>query len=202
MKIYNWKSFLESITFNNSMMNLSDILESLTILEDSLLSSINAREEDIFKMFSYLKDNRENNIEDIISDTKFNEILASNGLKKGQLSNTDDYETFLNRKMYFLPIYNIDANELMNPLYLMIQVGNDVRIYSVNNDIKNFYDKLTSKTIEISKDDENWIYSTSNSGNNWELMNTESATDIFKNSLYPDELRDILNSNNYKISLI
>ena len=105
-------------------------------------------------------------------------------------------------------IYKFDSNELENPKYILFQTFNDtlkewddVRLYTIGEDIKKFYDKLTSKTIEISDSDQNFIYSTSN-GNDWELQNLESENDTFKRFLRKEELQEVIDSRNITINII
>ena len=108
-----------------------------------------------------------------------------------------------------MPIYNIKASELMNPDFLLIQTWNetlnkwnDVKLFKVNDDIKKFYDKLSSKTIEIEVNDDTYIYRTSNSGNNWELQNLNDSTDMFKRFLNRAELQTILKGKEIKLTII
>jgi hypothetical protein len=78
----------------------------------------------------------------------------------------------------------------------------DVRLYKVNDDINKFYNKLTSKTVEFVINDINFIYKTSNSGNNWELQNTDNETSDFKRILTKDEIKLLAKKNNLKITII
>jgi hypothetical protein len=105
-------------------------------------------------------------------------------------------------------IYDFRANELENPDYILFQTYNDslkkwddAKLYSIEEDIKKFYDKLTSKTIEISDGGENYIYITSN-GNDWELQNSEKENDVFKRFLRKEELEEVINSKNPIINII
>jgi hypothetical protein len=204
MRIYNWKQFNESISFDNSRQNLSDILESLTVLEDNILQSIKAEEEDVFKMFNHLNRDSSDNIEDIINNPKFNDTLAKNGLRKTEIQDTSDFETFLKHSIKFVPIFRVDSNDLMNPIYLLIKSDkwDTVKLFRVNDNIKKFYDKLSSKTIELIYNNESYIYETSNSGNNWDLKNIEQKNDMFGDTITGDELKDLLNTNDIEINII
>lgn len=188
--IKKWEIFLESIRFDNSQ-NLSDIMESLSILEDNLLKSIKAEEENIFTMFNFLKDMGKLTIEDIVNNPKFNDTLSKLSLRKSEVQQTKDYETFLRRNLKFVPIFDIESNDLMNPKYILIE-SDEVKLYRVNDNIKKFYDKLSSKTIELSKGDKNYIYTTSNSGNNWDLQNLENSDNDFSESLTNEDIQKLL----------
>ena len=105
-------------------------------------------------------------------------------------------------------IYDINSNELENPIYLMMQIWNDtldkwqdVKLYKVNDDVKKFYDKLTSRTIEIVDADQNYIYATSN-GNEWVLQNSDKENDIYKKTFRKEELEDLVRDKKIKINVI
>ena len=70
--------------------------------------------------------------------------------------------------------------------------------------IKKFYDKLSSKTIEIfdKNSGKNYIYSTSNSGNDWELKNLNDEDGEFKRFLHNDELKKLVSNDNIKVSIM
>ena len=64
--------------------------------------------------------------------------------KKSELKNSDDFQTFLNKPCKFILIYRIEANELENPDYILIQTWNETlkewsetKFYKINDDIKN-----------------------------------------------------------------
>lgn len=65
----------------------------------------------------------------------------------------------------------------------------------------NFYNKLTSKTIQFDKDDKKYIYSTSNGGNDWMLGVGLKEDDVFKKSLSNDDIKAILADKSKKISI-
>ena len=105
-------------------------------------------------------------------------------------------------------IYGIESNELENPSYIIFQVWNeslmkweDVKLYKVNDDVKKFYDKLASKTIEVTDGDDNYIYVTAN-GNDWELQNLNQENDIYKRFFRKDELQKLLNDRKVTVSII
>ena len=74
-------------------------------------------------------------------------------------------------------------------------------LYKVNDEVKKFYDKLTSKTIEILDGDENYIYQTSN-GNEWTLQNIDKINDIYQKTFRREELQDLLSDRNVKVNIL
>jgi len=105
-------------------------------------------------------------------------------------------------------LFDINSNELENPNYLLFQVWNDtldkwedIRLYKVNDDVKKFYDKLTSRTIEITDADQNYIYQTSN-GNEWVLQNVDKENDTFKRSFRKEELQELLRDKKVSVNII
>jgi hypothetical protein len=150
-------------------------------------------------------DLRRKNPSDLV---EFLNSLSSIGLKKSPLQNTTDYQTFLNKPCKFMFIYDFNANELENPEYLAFQSWNDTlkkwdetKLFKVKDDVKKFYDKLTSKTIEIVDGSENYIYSTSN-GNDWELQNIDKENDIYTKILRKEELQKILDESKITLNII
>lgn len=204
----NYNTYLESIKLDSEIERIIDITESLSVIDDHLLSSILAEEKNMYDEFNYLVDSGKN-IEVILNDDDFIKELAKLGYKPSEIENTDDFQTFIDKSIKFCLIRNKDDNELNNPLFIIIQTWNettskweDVRLYKVNDDINKFYNKLTSKTVEFVIDDINFIYKTSNSGNNWELQNTDNETSDFKRILTKDEIKHLAKKNNLKITII
>jgi hypothetical protein len=105
-------------------------------------------------------------------------------------------------------LYDINSNELENPVYIMMQVYNDtlsswdtLKIYKIQDDVKKFYDKLTSRTIEIVDGDQNFIYTTSN-GNEWVLQNKDVENDVYRQTFRKEELEDLVKDRKIKINVI
>jgi len=208
--IKGYKSFTESIKFDLSIVNI-DINESLSIWYDALLDSIGAEEVDIFDTFKLPKDDYVDklDIEYLSDNIEFINSLSSIGLKKASMQSSDDFETFVNKPCRFMFIYNIESNELENPNYLLIQSWNDTlkkwdnsKLYKVNDDINKFYNKLSSKIIEVEDDGEKYIYNTSNKGNEWILQNLDAETDTFKKYLRKEDFEDLLKQRKVKIRVI
>ena len=209
-KIKTYNQFKESLVIDLNFQNVEDLLESLTIWHDALLSSIGAEELDIFDTLKLPTDDFSQKLDlDFLSDNiEFINSLSSLALKKSSLENSDDYQTFLNKPCRFMFIYNINSNELENPIYLLFQIWNDtsdnwqvVKLYKVNDDAKKFYDKMTSRTIEIVDGDQNYIYETSN-GNEWILQNSDKENDVYKKTFRKEELQDLLKDRKVSINII
>jgi hypothetical protein len=144
-----YNNFKESILIDLSFQNVGELMESLSVWYDSLLSSINAEEVDIYDTFKLPKEDFKDKLDlDFLEDNvEFINSLSSIALKKSTVSNSDDYETFLNKPCRFMFIFNIESNELENPAYLIFQVWHeslnkwdDVKLYKINDNVQKFYD--------------------------------------------------------------
>jgi hypothetical protein len=207
--IKSYNKFKESLVID-LMISSVDILESMNIWHDVLLSAISAEEKDIFDTLKLPKDFYQGRLTlDFLSDNiEFVNSLSSLGLKKSPVQNTEEYQTFVNKPCKWMFIYDISSNELENPLYITFQVWNetnkeweDVKLFKINGDVKKFYDKLSSKTIEVTDGDENYIYITSD-GNTWELQNLDKENDVYKRFFRKDELQSLLNDRKVTVSII
>lgn len=202
MKIKNYKKFLESI-------ELDEILESMSVIEKDLISSISGEEMNMFKTLKLEeKDFKNKDLNFLSKSVEFINSLSSLGLKKSTIQDTKDIETFLNIELKFMFIYNIESNELENPIYLLMEIWDDekmkwtdIKLYKVNNDVKRFYDILSSKTIELFYDNKNFIYKTSNT-NDWELQNLLDETNLFKRFLSKSELSDLMKNKDVSSKII
>lgn len=205
MKIMKYKKFLESYIIDNT----DDILESMSIIERDLISSIAGKELNIFDTLKLPKDEFEGkDLNYLFGSTEFINSLSSLGLKKSNVQDSEDIETFLNSSLRFMFIYDIESNELENPVYLMLEIWDDiklewssVKLYRVNDDVKKFYDILSSKTIELFYKNKNYIYKTSNT-NNWELQNLLDETNMFKRFLNNEELTDLIKNSDIRSRII
>jgi hypothetical protein len=208
-KIKTYKQFKESLVIDLNFQNVEDLLESLTIWHDALLNAIRAEEQDIFSTLKLSDDFIDKlQFDDLQDSVEFINTLSSIALKKSTVQNSDDYQTFLNKPCKFMFLFDINSNELENPNYLLFQVWNDtldkwedIRLYKVNDDVKKFYDKLTSRTIEITDADQNYIYQTSN-GNEWVLQNVDKENDTFKKSFRKEELQELLRDKKVSVNII
>jgi hypothetical protein len=207
--IKSYQKFRESLVIDLSIQKVEDLLESLTIWHDALLNSIRAEEQDLISTLKLSDDFRDKlQFDDLQDSVEFINSLSSIALKKSSIQNSEDYQTFLNKPCKFMFLFDINSNELENPVYLLFQIWNeslskweDVKLYKVNDDVKKFYDKLTSRTIEITDADQNYIYQTSN-GNEWVLQNTDKENDTFKKTFRKNELQELLKDRNVSVNII
>lgn len=204
----NYKSYLESLLIDVALVTI-DINESLGMFYENVLKSIGAEEVNIHNTFNLPEDEFSDklNLDLLTTNPEFINSLSSIGLKTSSLQNTDDLETFVNKPCRFLFIYRIEANELENPNFMIFQSWNetlgkwdDMKTYKVNGDIKNFYDKLSSKVIEILDGEDVYIYQSANK-NEWNLQN-KNGNDKFKKYFRKDEFEKFINDNKFKINII
>lgn len=209
-KIKTYNQFKESLVIDLNFQRIEDLLESLTVWHDALLSAVGAEEVNIFDTLKLPKDIFIDKLDlDLLGDNvEFINSLSSIALKKSPLENSEDYQTFLNKPCRFMFLYDINSNELENPVFIIMQIFNetlrkwdDAKIYKIKEDVKKFYDKLTSRTIEIVDGDQNYIYTTSN-GNEWVLQNKDSVNDIYKETFRKKELEDLIRDKKIKINVI
>lgn len=203
--IQGFYKYTESI---NSMQFSNDLMESLKTWHDIILSSIGAEYVDIKSELNLSEDFNVNDLITLNDSVEFFNSLNSLGLRKSTVQKSDDFETYVNKPCRFMMIYDFDANDLENPKYILFQSftdslkkWNDVKLYKINDDIKKFYDKLSSKTIEIQDGDQNYIYVTSN-GNDWEIQNIDKENDVYKRFLTKEELQELLDNRGIDISII
>lgn len=193
----------EAFIFGNG---IDDILESLNVLEDSLLNSISAKELNIYDTLELDKSVLVDDLETIANNPIFMKTIYSSGLKKSDVYDTKDFETFLKDPIKFMFISNINDSDLSNPLYILVQSeNNQVRFYSVNNNIKNFYDKLSSKVIEIVLADNKKLIYKSGNKNEWVLSSGMPSNEWAKVIRKDDFFELIKRSNknkNFKVNVI
>ena len=210
--IKKYARFKESLNINFS--NQINLVESLLKNHDNLLGSISAEEVNMIDTLFLDADKYKNKIDlDLLSSSSeigvdFINSLSSIGLKKSSIQNSDDFENFMNKPCKFMFIYKIESNELENPEYILFQNWNetikkwdDLKMYSVKDNIQKFYDKLTSRTIEIIDGDKNYIYTTSNV-NDWVLQNSYNEDETYKRSLRKEDIQKVLDERNIEYKVI
>ena len=177
------------------------IKESMTTDIDGLLDSINDKKIDFYSIHLSNDDYVNKSIEEMYEDTEFNTQMFKHNLKKGEIESTLDIENLLRKDidMKFFFLYSRFETILNNPNYLILQYYKDnkwypIEIYSLEGAIKNFYEKLTAKKIELTDNNNTYEYETSNSGNNWLLSNKEEKTDKFKENLETEDIKDLIRS--------
>lgn len=209
MKIKKYAAFSESIILDLNLVDeLIDINESLSIWHDVVLKSIGATELDIYEVFNLPKDDYKNtmHIDYLSNNAEFLGSLSSIGLKKSKVESSKDYNTFLTTPCKFMFIYRVEANELENPEYVLFQVWDNTKwdeckLYKINNDINNFYNKLSSKVLELDYEGVKYVYDTSN-GSEWILQNIEQSNGDFKKYLRIAELEELLHNKKIKLTII
>jgi hypothetical protein len=196
MRLFKYKEFLN---------------ESISTSIDQLLQSIDAEQIEFYYTLGINKDKfLGKNIQEIYDDSDFNNALYNKKLKKSDLTSTFETENFI-KKQYdikFFFLIDRDVPKIDTPKYIILQyseknmIWSDVYMYSVNGNIRNFFESMTSRTIEIIDGDNIYIYQTSNSGNNWTLQNVDDKTETFKDFLENDDIRNILNTKKLELNII
>jgi len=203
-----FKKYQESLHIDLTFDQI-DLMESLNIWHDVLLTSISAEKVDFLGTIKLPEEFKDKLDIDTLSDNiEFINSLSSIGLKKSPIQNTDDFETFVNKPCKFMFLYDFNSNELENPEYILFQTWNETlkkwdetKLFKVKDDVKKFYDKLTSRTIEIVDGEENYIYSTSN-GNDWNLQNVDKQNDTYQKSFRKEDLQKLLDDKKVTLNII
>lgn len=186
------------------------ILNRIKISIDELLNIIDQNELKLSTTFGLDDDTItiKDNISVLYNDANFNKNINKKGLKKSKLHDTKDNQTLLddNIILRFFFIYPKDSIELEEPKYIIIQYFNkntneisDIRLFQNKDSINKFYETLTDKTIELKKGEKEYIYQTSNSGNNWELKNPKQVKGHFKSELDFEEMDNLLKNKKIKL---
>ena len=175
---------------------IEELFERLSVVEQNILDSIGA---EIINIEAFFNDNLNDiEIEDLHDNSDYLKVLKLKGLRKSTVEYTKDYETFLINPFKYMLLYNRKNSNLQSPDFMIIQTFDDVKqswnnmkMYKINGNFKNFYEKLTNRTIEITDGDKNYIYQTTNK-NEWVLINTEPNNN-FPKIVRKDELLKIIN---------
>ncbi len=130
--IKDFKKYQESIQIDLTFTQI-DIMESLNILDDVLLSSIAAENVDLLSTLKLPVEFQDKlDLDELSSNIEFINSISSIGLKKSALQNTDDFETFVNKPCRFILLYDFNANELENPDYILFQSYNSTILVVVH----------------------------------------------------------------------
>jgi len=175
---------------------MSELLEKLSVVEQNILDSIKAEPISVQTFFN--EELPTNDLEGLIKNTEFNNLLKVKGLTRSNVEFTEDYETFLLNPFKYLLIRGKDKNELQDPDFIILQTfnsteqdWNNIKMYKINGDFRNFYEKLSNRTIEIEHDGVNYIYQTSNK-NEFNLVNQEGS-DEFPKSVRKEQMLKMIN---------
>lgn len=197
-RIKNFNDFLLENNINDIKLDINDLLDIINDNELNLYTTLKI-DDNIIK----IKDD----ISKLYNDSTLNKSLKKKGLEKGKLHDTKFIETLLddNYVLKFFFIYDKPSIEIEEPEYIILQYYNknkdknsDIRIFDNKDSINEFYELLTNKTIKIEKGNNEYIYKTSNSGNNWELKNPNKINKTFKKSIDKEELNNILKDKKIK----
>jgi hypothetical protein len=178
---------------------LQYIKESITTDVDGLLDSIREEKVDFYALHLSSDNYINKTIDTVYDEAEFNKQLFKENLKKGELDSTMDIENFLRKDidMKFFFLYSRNETVLDNPNFLILQYYKDdkwhpIEIYKIKGKVENFYEKLTAKTIKLTFDNVTYIYTTSNSGNNWILKETDKKTEKFKENLETEDIKTLI----------
>lgn len=209
-----YKEFISENVFTEDIVDTFidvDILESIVTDTEELLNSIKAEEFDFYSTFNLDRSTSFEFIENLYNNEHFEKVLDENDLKKENIESTIESETFIDKTIdiKFFLIHKKDDNQLSQPIAIIFQSKprksnnwNEIKAYKVKEDMRKFYDKLSSKTIEIKKGNKNYIYNTSNSGNDWILQNIDLEDDTFKQSITKDDIKAILSDKDVNITIV
>jgi hypothetical protein len=192
-------------------VNEKSSIKDIKVTIEELMDIINDNELNLMTTFNLDGENvtEKDNISKLYSDAQFNKNLDKKKLKKGKLQDTKDSETLLdeNYVLRFFFVYEKDSNELEEPKYILVQYYNkstnevsEIMLFENNDSINKFYETLTDTTIEIQRGKKDYIYQTSNSGNNWELKNPKQVKGKFKDELDADQIDDLLKDKKIKLN--
>jgi hypothetical protein len=178
---------------------LQYIKESITTDVDGLLDSIREEKTDFYALHLSNDNYINKTIDTVYDEAEFNKQLFKENLKKGELDSTMYIENFLRKDidMKFFFLYSRNETVLDNPNFLILQYYKDdkwhpIEIYKIKGKVENFYEKLTAKTIKLTFDNVTYIYTTSNSGNNWILKETDKKTEKFKENLETEDIKTLI----------
>lgn len=205
--IKSYSQFFDSLQIGISQT--MDLRESLGIMYDAIMTSIGAEEMDVMDTLKLPVEYGDRlSLDRLADDIVFINSLASLGLKKSSLQNSEDYETYLSRPCRFMMIYNVESNELEDPVFILIQSWNGtssrwetLKMYKLNGDVRKFYDKLSSKVIQIEKGGKSYVYSSTNR-NEWTLQTPDREDKTFKKYLRTEELEEILRGEGIKLQIV
>lgn len=202
---------------NNELVADAEILESIVVDSDVLMSNVNAEPVEFTgEPFNFNIQKYDNNytLEQLRDNPDFNDNLSKKELFVSELNNTKDYDTFIIDDIKYMLIHKRENKQLnkleklSDPLYVIFQtkdIGGEwkrenIKVYKINGNFSNFYKKLSSKTIEIIKGENKYIYVSN--GKNWILKNIENKDIIFKDVMSNDEIKVILRENDVTITIV
>ena len=219
IKNYNlfiFENYLEEIE-NIPLVADVEILESIVVDSDELMSNVNAEKVDFngepFN-FNIRQFGEDYTLEQLRENPDFNDKLSKHELFISELNNTKDYDTFIVDDVKYILIHKrLDRTmskleKLGEPIFIIFQTKDlhgewkrdNIKVYKINGNFSNFYKKLSSKTIELIKGDKKYIYISN--GKNWILKNIENKDDKFKDVMSSDDIKVILKDGEVTITIV
>lgn len=177
---------------------------------DDLLKSIGAKQVLMGDEFNFNSE-KFTDIDSLVQNGEFISKLDKKNYKKNNVEFSQDSETFLEKRsdIKFFLIFKKEDSELdPKPEFIVIQSKSKdgawgaIRMYKIEENIDNFYNKLSSKTIELKKGNMNYIYRTSNGGNDWTLQNIQNKNATFKNIMTNDEIKATVSDGSTTVKII
>ena len=223
--IKNYNTFIYEAIEMIEVFNDADILESIVTDSDDLLNSIKAKnlaptehESGLNTFFGIInksikQDSKYLKNDDLKGDYSIEDLhkyITEKCIKSKYsvniLNSTTESETFTDDNIIIKFFFVYSESEL-SPEYLVFQSKKttekeweQVGFYEVNDDISKFDSKLSNKRVEIKRGNKTYIYSTSNSGNDW-VQNGEDDGD-FKQNMSNDDIKAILLDNDVSITIL
>jgi hypothetical protein len=191
-RIKKYKDFLLEKSVKDIKVSINDLLDTINHNELNLHTTLGI-DDNVIKI--------DDEIDDLYDNSSLIKSLKKKKLKKSQLENTKDSETLLddNYVLKFFFIYGRDEMELEEPRYIVVQFYNKeenknspIMLFENTDSINDFYELLTNKTIDVQKGNKEYVYKTSNSGNNWELKNPNNVNKKFRQEMDFEEMDDLL----------
>jgi len=204
-RILRYKIYEKSLAdAKKELKNFQEELDIDITIKD-LVDSIDGIELEIESVFSFLKNNEK--LENLIDNSTFKTELEERDLKPSELFNSEDFNTFTKLPIKWIWRYEKDASDMEIPIYIIIQYFKNnewslLKMFYVQQEIDNFLEELSEITLEIRQKngDKKWIYTTSNSGEDWILQNIENVTSTFTKNLDWDKI--IMLSKHSKVELV
>jgi len=185
-----------------------DLRESISTSPDEVLNVIDAKELDLCDelVLNPEEIDLRTELEQFVQNQQFLESIEKLDLKIGDVEKTSDFQTFLSVPMCYVCLYPSGSSDLQDPIMLLVQVWDastktwsNMRLFDVEDDFNKFYDELSSKTVEITRDGQTCIYKTTNSGNNWTLAVPKEG---FPSSMDHEEMWKLMDAKDIKVKVL
>lgn len=185
-----------------------DLKESITTSPKDALDAVDAVELDIYQELNIDPEEVDikMDLESFVEAPQVLSALSRSEIRIGDVEKTEDSETFLSTPMIYVCLYDKASSDLQHPNYLLLQLWQEetknrtpIALYKVKDDFKKFYDKLSSKVVELEVEGEKLIYKTDNSGNNWTV---QIPKDGFKSEMTNKEMWEMMHDKNIKVKVL